>query len=113
MIQNQTDSKTLDTSDFSLLNGCILYDTYLPSEIVAIILSFVDEIALFEKCRFVCKLWNELIKTIVLKLKAERKHSETFKDLKLTNRLPWSIYNSIVWKNPFGKNLLGNAIKMV
>lgn len=107
MAQDLIDSDFANTSDYSLLNnGHNLND--MPIEIKVLILSFVDNNTLSKKCRFVCKQWNELIKTYVWKLKAERKHRGMFKDLKLTKRLPWSVYHSIARRNAFGKNLLRN-----
>lgn len=80
----------------------------MPEEVLILILSYVDKQTLTKKCRYVCKLWNLLIRKNVWKVKAEREHKNMFLELKLHQRLPWGIYYSIVSNNPFGRNLLKN-----
>lgn len=93
--------------DVSPNNGYILDKTYVPEEVLVLILSYLDSKSL-GKLRFVCRKWCEVIRDQVWKMKAERQFAKRFKDIKKHRKWPSEVYQAICWKDPYGRNLLRN-----
>lgn len=96
-------------------NGLVLDSHFLPTEVIALILSYVPPSDLKHTCRFVCKIWNELITddvSDVWKFKTRRSRNKTllrFSDIeRMRLKFPWYVWYSIHRFNPFVKNLLRN-----
>lgn len=87
-------------------------DFYVPEEIIAHILSFVDFDSLVFGCRLVCHSWKNIVDNLALREKAER---ECALELEKAVRepvskkliLPWYI-NYLCHKKLLGRNLLKN-----
>lgn len=101
-----------DTNGFVLLSACNSdseKEFFIPEEILVLILSYVDVEDLIFSCRLVCHSWNRIIQNLALRMKAEREHAESSKNVgkKKCDR-PWYVYYWICKKNIFGRNLLNN-----
>lgn len=97
------ESFVLDENDN---NGLILNNLYIPEEVLASVLYYVDHKSLV-KCMSVCKRWNQLIRNYVW-----RKKSETIVGRLLPaddEHLPWSLHYLICKPHgPFERNLVKN-----
>lgn len=85
-------------------NGLILSDKYIPEELLAEFLCYVDNETLLD-CQLVCVRWKNLIRRYVWRKKAEMtfNHSQT-----LDTSMPWKEYYLIAKKKPFERNLIKN-----
>ncbi|XP_044730084.1 F-box only protein 44-like isoform X2 [Chrysoperla carnea] len=93
-------------------NGLLFINEYfIPPEILSLILSNVDVKNLYKHCTLVCKLWNDIIKSCVWKLKCDRQllktdHSQLFRQ----KQHPHYVYQALcVFKQSFYTNLIQNA----
>lgn len=90
-------------------NGLMLNLCFIPEEIVAFILSFLDAKTLVSSCRLVCKQWQTIIDDLVWKIKIRNAKIECLKKLhSLRLKLSWQESFLIFSKQPFGRNLLQN-----
>lgn len=94
-------SPEYEMTDYGENTGLFLKDIYVPPEVLSLILSFVDNKTLIKSTR-VCKLWNEIIKEHVWKIKAERKFNRKLR------KFPNLTYQMMCIKDPFNKNLIKN-----
>ncbi|XP_046383868.1 F-box only protein 44-like [Ischnura elegans] len=92
--------------DSDIGNGLILSHYHLPEEVLGHILSFVDEKSLVFNCRFVCRIWRDVVQQRALKDRAERLHLALKPHQAL--KLQWSDYYWLLRKKPLGRNLLKN-----
>lgn len=94
------------------LNGLLFQSHYIPEEVVALILSYVDTKSLVFRCRRVCKLWKYLIDEDVWKIRLRTATQRSLSKLSLKEKMnlkfPWYVYYSIFDSDPFEKNLLKN-----
>lgn len=89
-------------------------DIYLPQEVMANILSFVDPHTLVFSCRLVCKRWKEIVEgSDMWRTKLFRENREALKINNVMSRgqlvHPWYMYYAFCKHNAFGKNLLKNT----
>ncbi|XP_075212144.1 F-box only protein 44-like isoform X2 [Lycorma delicatula] len=99
----------------AVLIGSTKKEFYIPEEILALILSYVDLEDLIFKCRLVCHSWKRIIEDVAVRHKAERDCASKLKTAVLSNTdlkkkviLPWYLYYWICKKKIFGRNLLKN-----
>lgn len=95
---------TREVFDEKVENGLIVSGTYLPEELLAEILCYVDYSSL-SKCRLVCKRWKDLTETYVWRKKAE---ISLGRSLLFRTEVPWYFYYLICVKKPFERNLIKN-----
>ena len=85
-------------------NGLILGGKYIPEELIAEILSYVDHKSLLNS-QLVCKRWWILMESYVWRKKAEMIMGCSLQSIK---DVPWSVFYTICSKKPFNKNLVKN-----
>ncbi|XP_034934476.1 F-box only protein 6-like [Chelonus insularis] len=102
-LQNAT-SSTRVAYDENGNNGFVLCDKYIPEELLAELLCYVDYKSLLN-CQIVCKRWKVLIQEYVWRKKAEMIFGQSLQCIK---DMPWPVYYVICKKNPFDKNLVKN-----
>lgn len=98
------------------LNNGLLFNNqyYIPTEILCLILSNVEVQTLYKHCTLVCKLWNEIIKECVCKIKCEQEiikdHGNKYKLQWLRqNQYPYYVYRIIsLSSTSFYTNLIKN-----
>lgn len=95
--RNHPDSKV----EYVENNGLLLQRTFIPPELLLLILSHLDNKTLARSTR-VCIAWKEIIYEYVWKLKAERKYKQKL------NKYPYIVYQMICVNDPFNHNLVKN-----
>uniref|UniRef100_A0A8D9BIF8 F-box only protein 6 n=1 Tax=Cacopsylla melanoneura TaxID=428564 RepID=A0A8D9BIF8_9HEMI len=106
-----------DNSMIDPNNGSKFQNIYIPDEVLEVLLSHVETRTLLA-CRRVCKKWQSLIETQVLKIKAQQAGFTHGMDTETKNSTPWmtwymmlsptSPFNCNLVKNPCGHNKLGD-----
>lgn len=86
-------------------NGLIFGEQYLPEELLAEILCYVNYNTLLN-CQLVCKRWRILIESYVWRKKAEMSLG---RQLAPNKNVPWTQYYLICKKRPFERNLIKNC----
>lgn len=85
-------------------NGLVLSGIYIPEELIAEILCYVDCQSLLNS-QLVCRRWKMLMESYVWRKKAEMAYGCLLHSIR---DMPWHVYHTICTKKPFERNLLKN-----